>query len=323
MLTAAGPVAVPAPHRTALTPILMPPRSTLTPAAHTALSRWASPDTPLLAAVSGGADSVALAAALAGQSEFPVLGVAFVDHGLRDVAAERAAAQAAADRAEVPFFALAVTLSPGNLQAAARLARYRALITCARDLDPRTLVATAHTQTDQAETVLARLLRGSGVPGLAAIAPRCGRVIRPLLAVSRAETRALGLPFVDDPSNATPRFQRNRLRAILTALAPEAPHLEATLAALAGHARASTALLDALALATIDLPPTTLTRELLETWLLHRARVSQAELPSRGALATWARAIAADAPATVSLGDGLAGRSDTLRNVLESSSTHS
>jgi tRNA(Ile)-lysidine synthase len=264
--------------------------------------------TPLLAAVSGGADSVALVAALAHRPDYPLVGVAFVDHGLRHVNDERSAAAEAARRAGVPMTVTRVELQPGNLQARARLARYQALLSMARDLDPRALVATGHTRSDQAETVLARVLRGSGVPGLAGMAPRRGRIVRPLIEVSRAETRALGWPFVDDPSNESPRFQRNRLRRALAILLAESPDLESTLAALAGHARASTRLLDALAQATPELDLRGLDPETAQTWALHRARSDGAKGPSRAALTAWAEALVRGGLGTVSLGLGLAGR---------------
>lgn len=264
--------------------------------------------TPLLAAVSGGADSVALVAALARRETFPLVAVGFIDHGLRNVEAERAAAAEAAERAGVPFLSRHVELEPGNLQARARLARYQALLAMARGLDVRALVATGHTRSDQAETVLARILRGAGVPGLAGMAPRRGRIVRPLLGVSRTETRALGWPFVDDPSNDSPRFQRNRLRRAMALLTAENPHLEATLAALAGHARASTRLLDALAEATPDLDLRGLDATTAEAWALHRARSEGARGPGAAALAAWAEALVRGGLGTISLGQGLAGR---------------
>lgn len=207
----------------------------------------APPGTPIAAACSGGADSVALVASLAELAgTWPLAAVVFVDHGLRDVATERASAEAAAARAGAPFVVREVELAAGeNLQAAARRARYAALLDAAA---PPTLVATGHTLTDQAETVLQRLLRGAGLRGLSAIAPRDGRLIRPLLAVPGELTRALGLPFADDPSNATGRYQRNRLRAeVLPLLRAENPRADEALAAVAAQARGELALLDRLA----------------------------------------------------------------------------
>jgi tRNA(Ile)-lysidine synthase len=98
-----------------------------------------------------------------------------------------------------------------------------------------TRIATAHTRSDQAETVLSRLLRGAGARGLAGIPPRRGVVVRPLIDRSRAEVlaylRSRALDHVEDPTNATPRYERNRLRhEALPALERIRPGAEAALA---------------------------------------------------------------------------------------------
>lgn len=274
------------------------------------LERVVADGTPLIAAVSGGADSVALAMALASLGHrWPLRAVVFVDHGLRDVGAERAAAEEAARRAGVDFITrrLALAASTGNLQARARVERYRALLTAAAEVDPRALIATGHTRSDQAETVLSRLLRGSGIAGLAALSPRRGRIVRPLLEVSRSQTRALGLPFVDDPSNATGRFQRNRLRGLLEGLGAEQPALEHALARLAEAARASTRLLDALTLAA---PKTSMVggeTEVARVFALHLLRAEGARGPRQRALCALAEALVRGGLTSVSLGDGLRG----------------
>ena len=164
-------------------------------------------------AVSGGVDSTALVV-LAVAAELRVTAV-HVDHGVRagsaaeaDVVATTAARLGAAFRAE------RVALEPGpNLEARARDARYAVL--------PAD-VLTGHTADDQAETVLANMLRGAATSGLAAMRPGYRR---PLLALRRAETEALcatlGLPTVDDPSNADPRHLRNRVRHELLPLMTE------------------------------------------------------------------------------------------------------
>lgn len=142
----------------------------------------------------------------------------------------------------VPHATLSVTLDPGNLQASARAARYAAL---ADWLDQSKLhaLATAHHADDQAETLLARLNRGSGVAGLAGVRAR-GSVpgtrlplLRPLLGWRRAELAevvgAAGVEPAQDPSNHDPRFDRVRLRQALAdaswidvpALASSAAHL--------------------------------------------------------------------------------------------------
>jgi tRNA(Ile)-lysidine synthase len=248
----------------------------------------------VLVACSGGADSAGLLYALARLA--PELGIslvaASVDHGLRpDAAADVAIAARQAEALSVPFHALGVTVSGGaSVQAAARASRYAALRkVAAREGASR--IAVGHTRDDQAETVLARLLRGSSLRGLGGVAPRrADGVIRPLLDCARADVRALvvaeGLPFVDDPSNADARFLRARIRAdVLPALAALDPGVVAHLAALADDARADDGVLRAagaalLARAGEDAP---------EVSVLARARTAS----RRRALARWA----GDAPA--------------------------
>jgi tRNA(Ile)-lysidine synthase len=166
------------------------------------------PATPVVCAVSGGPDSTALLV-LAVAAGCTVTAV-HVDHGLRpgsaaeaDLVAHHAASMGAAFRAE------RVTVGAGgDLEARARAARYAVLPVG---------VLTGHTADDQAETVLAHLLRGSGRRGLAGMRADDGRVRRPLLALRRSEThelcRHLGLATVDDPSNHDPALTRTRVRA--------------------------------------------------------------------------------------------------------------
>ncbi len=125
-------------------------------------------------------------------------------------------------------------VAPGNVQAEARRARYAALRQAALRADA-TRIATGHTRADQAETVLLRLLRGSGARGLSGIPPRRGGVVRPLIDRSRFEVvaylRDRGLAWVEDPTNATPRFLRNRVRRdVLPLLGSLNPSFEKTLA---------------------------------------------------------------------------------------------
>lgn len=139
-----------------------------------------------------------------------------VDHGLRPESAEEATqAAAVATALGVEFVLHRVTVGPGpNLEARARHAR-RATLPAGS--------LTGHTADDQAETVLLRLLRGSGAAGLAGIEPG---PTHPLLALRRAETAAVaasvaaehGVVIVTDPSNADPRFRRNRVRRELVPL---------------------------------------------------------------------------------------------------------
>ena len=175
-------------------------------------------------AVSGGADSLALLHALrvlAGPRRWRLV-VLTVDHGLRPGSAADAAF--VADHAKsLGLPGRVLTLTSRDLSAhqaagpegAARAARYGALWPAADELGCRWL-ATGHTLDDQAETVLLQLLRGTGPDGLAGMPVRSGRLLRPLLAVRRSETRACctatGLAWREDPTNATDGPLRNRVR---------------------------------------------------------------------------------------------------------------
>jgi tRNA(Ile)-lysidine synthase len=200
----------------------------------------------VLAAVSAGPDSTALLgvlAALRDHGEIGGVAALHVDHGLRAGGEEDAACAAAAcAKLGVAFESVRVRVDPGNVQAQARTARYAALRAAAARAGA-TRIATGHTRTDQAETVLLRLLRGAGARGLAAIPPRRGLVVRPLIDRSRAEGIAYcaraGLGWRDDPTNGTPRFARNRLRlSVWPALVALAPAAERALARAADLARA-------------------------------------------------------------------------------------
>jgi tRNA(Ile)-lysidine synthase len=206
----------------------------------------------LVLAVSGGPDSCALLVLAARwRRRFrrgPKLVAVTVDHGLRKEA--RAEARAVARLARRLGVAHRVVRWRGKkpatgLQAAARLARYALLAKAARDAGAQHIV-TAHTLDDQAETVLYRLARGSGITGLAAMAPvtPLGDVflVRPFLDTAKARLVATlaaeNIPFAEDPSNVDPRFTRARLRELMPALAREG--LEARrLAVLARRVRRS------------------------------------------------------------------------------------
>jgi tRNA(Ile)-lysidine synthase len=207
--------------------------------------RLLEPADRVLVALSAGPDSTALLAALAllrDAGEVASVAAVHVDHGLRPGGAEDAAcAQATCDRFDVPLARVRVEVGPGNVQAAARRARYAALAEEASRAGA-TRIATGHTRTDQAETVLLRLLRGTGARGLAAIPPRRGRFVRPLIDRSREEgirfLTELGIAWRDDPTNATPRYARNRLRlALWPAVLALAPAAERALARAADLAR--------------------------------------------------------------------------------------
>jgi tRNA(Ile)-lysidine synthase len=213
------------------------------------------PGAAVLVALSGGPDSTSLVAALAALRDAgaggPVL-ACHVDHRLRAGSAEDAAFCAAlCERLRVPLDRVAVDVGAGNLQAAARRARYAALRAAAQRVGAAS-IATGHTKSDQAETVLLRLSRGAGARGLAAIPPRRGPLVRPLLDRSRAEVLAYlrdrGLGFREDPSNATDRFDRNRVRhELLPAFERLRPGVEDALARAADLLRDDERALDRLA----------------------------------------------------------------------------
>ena len=170
-------------------------------------------------AVSGGADSLALLL-LASATMAERVMVATVDHGLRPEAADEAAyVGKICSQLNLSHHILTPQIRiSGSLQASARAARYELLNAWADEHDLR-WIATAHHIEDQAETLMMRLLRGSGVEGLASIRERNERVIRPLLSWRRANLRAVveaaGINPVDDPSNDDPRFDRVRMRRLL------------------------------------------------------------------------------------------------------------
>jgi tRNA(Ile)-lysidine synthase len=172
----------------------------------------------VLVACSGGADSVALAAALA--HEAPLAGwragAVTVDHGLQAGSAQRAASVAAtlSDLGLDPVEICTVDVSgTGGPEAAARAARYAALETAADRLGAAAVLL-GHTRDDQAETVLLGLARGAGARSLAGMPPARGRYRRPLLHLPREVVRAAAgdLPTWDDPHNADPAHQRARVR---------------------------------------------------------------------------------------------------------------
>jgi tRNA(Ile)-lysidine synthase len=173
----------------------------------------------VLVALSAGPDSTALLASLAAlreAGELAGLTALHVDHGLRPgVEADAACAAVSCARLGVALQRTAVHVAPGNVQAEARRARYAALRAEAARTGA-TRIATGHTRTDQAETLLLRLIRGAGSRGLAGIPPRRGLLIRPLIDRAREEGLAylaeLDLPWREDPTNASPRFARNRIR---------------------------------------------------------------------------------------------------------------
>ncbi len=211
-------------------------------AAHCRRAGLLPPGAPVLAMVSGGADSTCLMHVLAVIHDGPV-GVLAVDHGLRPESRDEAEAVLTAARdLGLAAHLEAVAVAPGaGLQERARQARLAAARrVAAREGAVR--IATGHTASDQAETVLFRLARGTGRTGALGMAPSRDELIRPLLCVTGAETRAWcaarGIAVVDDPSNRDPAFARARVRAGLApALAAVHPRAEANVAAFAERLR--------------------------------------------------------------------------------------
>lgn len=193
-----------------------------------------APGSVVLAAVSGGPDSMALLHALARLA--PKLGLVVeahgVDHGLRaEAAAELDTAESFAASLGVGFRRTRVEVARGgNLQARARASRYAALADAAGAVGARA-IATAHHADDRAETVLLRLLRGAGPRGLAVLPARAPlgetgiELLRPLLRVRKtsvlAHLQRHGVPFATDPSNGDPRYLRARVRGELVPLLRE------------------------------------------------------------------------------------------------------
>ncbi len=196
------------------------------------------PDGPFLVAIGGGADS-AVAAALvrevAGEASVRLI---HLDH--RTPASDDLAAVAGrlAAALELPLELRTLDVpAAGSWETAAREARRRALREAAFGGE---IIVTGHHRDDVAETVVAHMARGSGARGLSSLRARGGGYWRPLLEVSRSRIRAiadeLGLPYVDDPSNADTRHRRNLIRhEILPAMTVLNPQLGASLARAAAH----------------------------------------------------------------------------------------
>lgn len=170
----------------------------------------------VVCAVSGGADSVALLFAmylLAPKLQITVRAAHF-NHGLRGVESDRDEqfVRSFCSRYDIPLDVGSGHVNPGKkgLEAAARDARYAFLSSLFGK------VATAHTADDNAETVLMHMLRGTGLRGLGGIPPMSGSLIRPMLGITRAEVleflKEYCLEYVEDSSNSTDQFLRNRLR---------------------------------------------------------------------------------------------------------------
>jgi len=207
------------------------------------------------AAFSGGLDSTVLLHLLK-QSGLPVKAL-HVNHNLQQIASRWAEhCRALCAQLGVQVYVMDVKVDardPGGPEAAARAARYAAFASVMKEGD---CLATAHHQDDQAETVLLRLLRGSGVAGLAAMratsALPTGTLWRPLLRLSRADLKHYaethGLSWVEDPHNLDPRYSRSFLRTeIFPRLTQRWPAAVEQLARTAEHCAGAVELLDQLA----------------------------------------------------------------------------
>ena len=224
-----------------------------------ALQQFAD-DAHFLVALSGGIDSVVLLhAAVACVGAHRCI-AAHINHGLSaDADAWQLACAAYADTLGVSFVSRRVQIASapdGGVEAEARTARYDALASFYQQYDAAALLLGQHAD-DQAETVLLQLLRGTGLPGLAAMGARAedgyGMLrVRPLLACTRTEietyARHHGLHWVEDGSNSDTRFARNALRhEVMPALARHFPAYREALARTARHAAQAQSLLDRLA----------------------------------------------------------------------------
>lgn len=223
----------------------------------TQLSPWRNAATWRIA-FSGGLDSTVLLHLLVTLSQhqsLPALSAIHVHHGLQAVAeAWPDHCRSVCAALGVPLDVVNVQVRPGaSVERAAREARYAAFVAAIHNNE---VLLTAQHRDDQAETLLFRLLRGAGARGLAAM-PRQrplgqGRLLRPLLDVSRAELEVYaaqqGLTWIDDPSNDDHRYARNYLRQrVFPLLAEQWPQVSATLARSAAHMGEAQGLLDDLA----------------------------------------------------------------------------
>lgn len=238
----------------------------------------------VLAAVSGGPDSMALLSILNDLSrelKFR-LAAAHLDHGIRDTGGqERKLVEDFAKHLGVPVYSGAADV-PGqaaktgdSLEEAARKARYEFLSTVADEIKA-SRIATGHTKDDQTETVLMRILRGTGIRGLAGIPKRRGRIVRPLLCLGRNQTRSYceerGILFAIDPTNDDTRILRNRIRLdLLPLLGSYNNKVEENVLRLAGNAQDVIACVRA---KTNPLVEQNLRQVSAHEWILNVARVA-------------------------------------------------
>ena len=213
-------------------------------------NRMLQPGDELVCAVSGGADSVALLFAMyLLKDKLNIhLSAAHFNHHLRGAESDRDArfVEDLCGGLGIPLYMGEGTVVPGEkgLEAAARDARYAFL----KGLPGK--IATAHTADDNAETVLLHLVRGTGLKGLGGIPPVSGRLLRPMLTVTRREVedflREYSLKHVEDSSNESSAFLRNRIRhEVMPLLRRENPRIGENLSRLALGLRLDEACLEA------------------------------------------------------------------------------
>ncbi len=227
------------------------------------LSLNLEPEERVLVAVSGGVDSTALCHLLSEEAA-PLklsLELVIVDHGLRDVSMDVAHVRQISETLSLPLHVLSVTVRTdgGSLQAAARDARYAALRELASERGAR-WIALGHTRTDQAETMLIQLLRGTGLRGLSGMRAAREDLFRPLLGMPREALvewlEARHLSWVEDPTNALECYTRNRIRRQVTPLLEQiSPGAGERIAACADHLASDREALEAVA-----------QRALMESW---------------------------------------------------------
>jgi tRNA(Ile)-lysidine synthase len=294
-----------------------------------ATSRLIPDGTTVLAAVSGGADSVALLHLLAREAaggRFRIT-VGHLDHGLRRGSrADRRFVERLAERLGLPCFAERREVSGRRKRGespeeAARRVR-RAFLLEAAEACGAGLIATGHHLDDQAETVLMRLVRGAGATALTGMAERgTGPFVRPLLGIERSDLRRYlarhGLEYREDPSNRDLRFDRNRTRRLVLPLLQEAlnPRAAKHLVKAAGRFREDARYLDELAAAGLERLSRSGPRGSLE---LDAPRLAQSPPPLARRMARLAlsragadprRVSAAHVEALLDLAGGGAGRS--------------
>ncbi|MBN2233259.1 MAG: tRNA lysidine(34) synthetase TilS [Deltaproteobacteria bacterium] len=296
------------------------------------------PAVPLLAAVSGGGDSMAMLRALLmlRRRRTFSLGVVHFNHRLRgeDADADERFVAAVCREAGIPLSVGQWRERGGTAtgrvpEDSARQARYAFFSRCLARC-PESLILTAHTASDQAETMVMNLLRGTGLRGLKGIPGRRGRIVRPLLDVSRERLAAWAdrhrVAYRDDATNADPAYTRNRIRRRVMPVLREAaddPRLDEHLAATAVTLAADLEVLDGLADETfrrlaehrsgaVALPAVELAS--LAPGLLVRvlARAVTAagvdRQPRRDTLATLAGIVCRRRPAEYHLGNGIRAR---------------